>query len=277
MLKEEFRRAFFSWAFVLALVITSVCFAIGLKEYGPPVSPFIRPEEQYLYPFTQNAFDAFLCAMGLEGPFVLFAPLIAVLPFAASFITDRSSGYITFILSRTSFRRYRTSKHVANLLAGGVSTSLPLLVGYGIINIFYPRGFPPVPVTPSEGWVNVRLPWVNANGTFGYLYRTKPDLYIIFLIGLAFLWGAAWATAGLATSSFIHNKYRALVAPFLLYVVVDFVTQVLGIAEWSPLFNFVPVLYKTTSPVTTFTELGALFLLSTLGVFALAKKKHVYE
>ena len=277
MLKEEFRRAFLSWAFVLALVITSVCFAIGLKEYGPPISPFTRPEERYLYPFEQNAFDAFLWAMGLGGPLALFAPLIAALPFAASFITDRSSGYITFILSRTSFRRYRTSKYVANLLAGGVSTSLPLLVGYGIINIFYKRGLPPIPVSPSEEWVGARLPWVNANGTFGYLYRTKPDLYIFFLIGLVFLWGAAWAMAGLATSSFIHNKYRALVAPFLLYVVVDFFLQNIGKPEWSPLFNLVPVLHKTTSPVTTFTELGALFLLSTLGVFALAKKKHVYE
>jgi ABC-type transport system involved in multi-copper enzyme maturation permease subunit len=276
MLKEEFRRAFFSWAFLLAIVITSVCFAIGLKEYGPPVSPFIRPEEQYLYPFAQNAFDAFLCAMGLMGPLVFFAPLIAALPFAASFITDRSSGYITFILSRTSFRRYRTSKYIANLLAGGVSTSLPLLVGYGIINIFYKRGFQPIPAL-GEAWVNVRIPWVNANGTFGYLYRTKPDLYIFFLIGLAFLWGAAWATAGLAVSSAVHNKYRALVAPFLLYVVAHFVISVLGVPEWSPLNNFVPVLYKTTSPVTTFTELGVLFLLSTLGVFALAKKKHVYE
>jgi ABC-type transport system involved in multi-copper enzyme maturation permease subunit len=276
MLKEEFRRAFFSWAFLLAIVITSVCFAIGLKEYGPPVSPFIRPEEQYLYPFAQNAFDAFLFAMGLMGPLVFFAPLIAALPFAASFITDRSSGYITFILSRTSFRRYRTSKYIANLLAGGVSTSLPLLVGYGIINIFYKRGFQPIPAL-GEAWVNVRIPWVNANGTFGYLYRTKPDLYIFFLIGLAFLWGAAWATAGLAVSSAVHNKYRALVAPFLLYVVAHFVISVLGVPEWSPLNNFVPVLYKTTSPVTTFTELGVLFLLSTLGVFALAKKKHVYE
>jgi hypothetical protein len=277
MLKEEFRRAFFSWAFVLALVITSVCCAIGLKDYGPPVSPFIRPEEQYLYPFVQNAFDAFLWAMSLSGPFAILAPLIAVLPFAASFITDRSSGYITFILSRTSFRRYRTSKYIANLLAGGVSTSLPLLVGYGIINIFYPRGFPPVPVTPSEGWVNVRLPWVNANGTFGYLYRTKPDLYIFFLIGLAFLWGAAWATAGLSLSLVTRNKYHVLAAPFVLYMIAHFVATVLRIAEWSPLFNFAPVLYKTTSPVTTFTELEALFLLSTLGVFALAKKKHVYE
>jgi ABC-type transport system involved in multi-copper enzyme maturation permease subunit len=275
MLKEEFRRAFFSWAFVLALVITSVCFAIGLKEYGPPVSPFIRPEERYLYPFVQNAFDAFLWAMGLGGPFVLLAPLIAVLPFAASFITDRTSGYITFILSRTSFRRYRASKYVANLLAGGVSTSLPLLVGYGIINIFYKRGLPPVPA-PGEPWVNACLPWVNANGTFGFLYRTKPDLYIFFLIGLVFLWGAAWATAGLATSSILHNKYRALATPFLLYVIVDFILQIIGRAEWSPLLNLAPVVYKTTSPATTFTELGALFLLSTIGVFAFAKKKHIY-
>src|SRR5450830_1088953 len=275
MLKEEFRRAFFSWAFVLALVITSVCFAIGLKDYGGPVAP-LRPEDRDLFPFDRNAFDAFIYAAGMGGRLALFAPLIAVLPFAASFITDRTSGYITFILSRTSFHRYRTSKYVANLLAGGVSTSLPLLVGYGIINIFYKRGLPPIPA-PGEAWVGARLPWVNANGTFGYLYRTKPDLYIFFLIGLAFLWGAAWATAGLAVSSAVHNKYRALVAPFLLYVVAHFVISVLGVPEWSPLNNFVPVLYKTTSPVTTFTELGALFLLSTLGVFALAKKKHVYE
>lgn len=276
MLKEEFRRAFFSWAFVLALAITSVCFAVGLKEYGPPVSRFIRPEDRYLHPFVENAFDAFLCAMDLMGPLVYFAPLIAMLPFAASFIMDRSSGYITFILSRTSFRRYRTSKYIANLLAGGVSTSLPPLIGYGIINIFYRRGLPPIPA-PGEAWVNVRLPWVNAHGTFGYLYRTKPDLYIIFLIGLAFLWGAAWATAGLSLSLVTRNRYHVLAAPFVLYMIAHFVTTVLRIAQWSPLFNFAPVLYKKTSPVTTFTELGVLFVLSTVGVFALAKKKRIYE
>src|SRR5450830_668607 len=276
MLKEEFRRAFFSWAFVLALVITSVCFAIGLKDYGGPVAP-LRPEDRDLFPFDRNAFDAFIYAAGMGGFFAIFAPLIAALPFAASFITDRSSGYITFILSRTSFRRYRTSKYVANLLAGGVSTSLPLLVGYGIINIFYRRGFPPVPV-PGEAWDNVRIPWVNANGTFGYLYRTKPDLYIFFLIGLAFLWGAAWATAGLAVSSAVHNKYYALVAPFAFYIIAHFVIGgISAIAGWSPLNNFVPFLLKTTSPMTAFTELGALFVLSTMGVFVLAKKKHVYE
>jgi hypothetical protein len=275
MLKEEFRRAFFSWTFVLALVITSVCFAIGLKEYGPPVSPFIRPEERYLYPFVQNAFDAFLWAMGLGGPLALFAPLIAEIPFAASFITDRTSGYITFILSRTSFRRYCVSKYAANMLAGGTCLAAPLLVGYGIINIFYKRGLPPVPA-PGEPWVGARLPWVNANGTFGFLYRTKPDLYIFFLIGLVFLWGMAWATAGLALSAAMHNRYRAVATPFILYMIAHFVVGALRIAQWSPLFNLLPVLYKTTSPLTTFTELGALFLLSTLGVFAFAKKKHIY-
>jgi hypothetical protein len=273
MLKEEFRRAFFSWAFLLAIVITIIFFAIGIKEYGPPITPFLDLEE---YPFTQNAFDAFLFGMGLRGALPFFAPLIAVLPFAVSFITDRSSGYITFILSRTSFRKYFTSKYFANLLAGGMSISLPLLLGYGVVNIFYPRGFQPIPAL-GEAWDNVRIPWVNANGTFGYLYRTKPDLYIFFLIGLAFLWGAIWATAGLSLSSVVHNKYHVLAAPFVLYMIAHFVTTVLWIAGWSPLFNFAPFLYKRTSSITTFVELGALFIVSTICVVAFAKKKHVYE
>ena len=41
--------------------------------------------------------------------------------------------------------------------------------------------------------------------------------------------------------------------------------------------GFALVLHKTMSLVTTFTELGALFLRSILGIFALAKKRRVYE
>ena len=41
--------------------------------------------------------------------------------------------------------------------------------------------------------------------------------------------------------------------------------------------GFALVLHKTMSLVTTFAELGALFLRSILGVFVLAKKRRVYE
>ncbi len=269
MLKEEFRRAFFSWLFLLAIAITIILFAIGIISYGGPVDPYADNSN----PFSRNAFDAFIYGMGLAGPLPLFAPLITVLPFAASFITDRSSGYISFILSRTSFRKYITSKFFANLLAGGISISLPLLLGYGVINIFYLRGLTPVPA-PGEPWINPSLAWAQGRGPFGYLYRTKPDLYIFSLIGIAFLWGATYATLGMALSLFIHNKYSALATPFVLYIIAHFI---IWMERWSPLYNFAPFMIKTTSYITTFGEIGIIFIISTICIFMFAKKKRVYE
>ena len=270
MLKEEFRRAFFSWSFLLAIAITFAAAIFGLLEYGPPVSPFSDPVK---YPFINNAFDGFIYG-AYYWVLPAIAPLIAVLPFAASLITDRSSGYVTFILSRTSFRKYITSKFFANLLAGGISISIPLLIMYGVINIFYPRGFPPV-TAPGEARIG-RIPYT-LPGPMTYLYRTKTDLYVFFLIGLSFIFGATYASLGLALSLFLHNRYVALATPFILYQIGSFVMNMLGKAEWSTVMTLIPFSYKTTSWLTVFGELGAIFLISAVCLFKFAKKKRVYE
>ncbi|MGC8691263.1 MAG: hypothetical protein ACP5SP_07480 [Caldisericum sp.] len=272
MLKEEFRRAFFSWSFLLAIAITFASTIVALLEYGPPVSRFCNPAE---YPFINNAFDAFIYG-AYYWVLPAIAPLIAVLPFAASLITDRSSGYVTFILSRTSFRKYITSKFFANLLAGGISISIPLLIIYGVINIFYPRGFPPVPA-PGEAWVNVRIPYVSLPGPMGYLYLTKTDLYVFFLIGLSFIFGATYASLGLALSLFLHNKYVALATPFVLYMIGGMVADMLGKSAWNPTNTLMPFFCHTTSWLSLFGELGAIFLISVVCLFMFAKKKRVYE
>ncbi len=272
MLKEEFRRAFFSWSFLLAIAITFAAAIVGLLEYGPPVSPFSNPAE---YPFVNNAFDAFIYG-AYYWVLPALAPLIAVLPFGDSLITDRSSGYISFILSRTSFRKYITSKFFANLLAGGISLSIPLLIMYGVINIFYLRGFGPVP-TPGEAWVGGRIPYAALPGPMGNFYRVKPDLYVSFLIGLSFIFGAVYASLGLALSLFLHNRYVALATPFILYQIGSFAMNILGKAEWSTVMTLMPFSYKTTSWLTVFGELGAIFLISAICIFKFAKKKRVYE
>jgi hypothetical protein len=272
MLKEEFRRAFLSWKFLLAVVIAFISAVFGLLEYGPPVSPFSDPAE---YPFVNNAFDGFIYG-AYYWILPALAPLIAVLPFGDSFITDRSSGYVTFILSRTSFRNYIASKYFANLLAGGISMSILLLIMYGIINIFYPRGLPPVPA-PDKPWVNIRISYVSLPGPLGYLYRTKTDLYVFFLIGLSFIFGATYATLGLALSLFIHNRYVALATPFILYMIGGVVADMLGKSAWNPANTLMPFSCHTTSWLSLFGELGAIFLISSICLFMFAKKKRVYE
>lgn len=272
MLKEEFRRVFFSWSFLLAIAITFAAAVIGLLEYGPPVSRFCNPVE---CPFFQNAFDGFIYG-AYYWVLPLLAPLIAVLPFGDSFITDRSSGYISFILSRTAFRKYITSKFFANLFAGGISLSIPFLIMYGIINIFYARGLPPVP-PPGKAWVNVRIPYVNLPGPMGHFYRVNPDLYIFFLVGLSFTFGATYASLGLALSLFFHNRYIVLATPFIIYQIGSFIMNMLGKAEWSPIMTLIPFSYKTTSWLSVFGELGAIFLISAACWFIFTNRKRIYE
>jgi len=270
LLKEEFRRAFFSWKFLLAIALTLIADIFGLLEYGPPVSPF---EDPVKYPFIQNAFDGFIYG-AYYWVLPALAPLIAVLPFGDSFITDRSSGYVSFILSRTSFRKYITSKFFANLLAGGISLSIPLLIMYGVINIFYLRGFPPV-TAPGEARI-ARIPYT-LPGPMAYLYRTKTDLYVFFLIGLSFIFGAVYASLGLALSLFLHNRYVALATPFVLYMIGGMVANMLGKSAWNPTNTLMPFSCHTTSWLSLFGELGAIFLISTICIFIFAKKKRVYE
>jgi len=47
----------------------------------------------------------------------------------------------------------------------------------------------------------------------------------------------------------------------------------LGKGKWSPVFTLIPFHYKTTSSLTVFGELGAIFLISAICIFIFAKKE----
>lgn len=172
-----------------------------------------------------------------EGPLTLLVPLIAVLPFAASYVLDRTGGYLRHVLVRSSYRRYFLAKFVANLLAGGLAVALPLLLFYGFTNLTLPRGFPPVHES--------RIPFERLSGPLGYLYRPAPDLYIFFLIGVGFIFGATYLA-------------------------------VLWLEEWRPPVTFIPHDVNSTSWLTVFGQLGGVFAVSVICLWVLARKDRVY-
>jgi len=258
MLRAELYRAFWNRSFLLALVLGVLSLWYGLSEYseGPKDIPGAHP-------FNDNAYDAFIWAE--EGPLSLLVPLIPVLPFAASCALDRTTGYLRHVLVRSSYRRYFLAKFVVNLLVGGLAVALPLLLLFGYTNLAWPRGLAPV----NEA----RLPFERLPGPLGYLYRPAPDLYIFFLIGLGFIFGATYATLGLAFSSFVNNRYVVLATPFLLYNVANFVLAVLRLEEWTPPATFVPFGINTTSWLTVFGELGGIFVASVVCLLVLARRR----
>ena len=260
MLRAELYRAFLNWSFLLALVLGVLLLAYGLSDYsaGPKDIPGTHP-------FLYNAYDAVIWA---EDLLALLAPLIAVLPFADSYALDRTSGYLRHVLVRSWHRRYLSAKFAANVLAGGLAVALPLLFLFAYANLAYPRGFPPV--------AESRFPFDYLPGPLGNLYRTTPGLYVLFLIGLGFIFGATYATFGLAISCFVNNRYSVLATPFLLYHVASFVLPVLRLGGWTASATFAPWMVKGTSWLTVFGELGGIFMVSVVCLLVLGRKDRVY-
>jgi len=258
MWKTEFQRAFLGIPFWLAVVIGTLLCMIGLSSYfeGPNVIPGAHP-------FYRNAYEAWLFAYA-EGPtalFVILAPLLAVLPHADAYVMDRTTGYLRFVLLRVPRWRYFLMRLAVVALSGGIATALPLIITFGITNLMLPRGLPPR--SPGE---------LEPVSFLNVVYWSNPDVFVFIATGLAFLFGAVYATFGFAVSAYVDKRYLALVTPFVFYHVTNFVLAALGLEEWTPLGMWVPFGITTSTAFSVFAQL-MLMLTATLLAFALRETR----
>lgn len=262
MFRAELYRAFWNRNLLLAIGLGLALLAYWLTPYCP-LGPL--PGDA---PFVCNAYDGFIWA--LEGPIGLVVPLLAVLPFADSLCLDRQSGYLRNIFSRCSYHRYLGVKCLVNLAAGGIALTVPLLALFIATNLLFPRGIMPADQSRI-------IPGGYPSGPFSTWYRSMPDLYILSRIGLGFVFGATYATVGLALALFINNRYIVLATPFVAYMLANFVLTALGLMEWSPPFTLTPEIVLTTSALTVFGELGAIFIASVVCILIFGTRARVAE
>lgn len=261
MIKEELYRAFWNRSLLLSLLLGFALLVYGLSDYCT------FPDMPGAHQFDCNSYDAVIWAQ--KGIISLIVPLLAVLPFADSYLSDRLNGYVNSVLLRTTWRHYLSAKFLANLLAGGVAVALPILLLFAYTIGAYPRGI--LPIEQSRTVVG-GIP----DGPFASFYRPSPALYIFLLAGLAFIFGTVYATLGLAVSALTRSRYIVLATPFLLYHIANFVLAVLQLEEWTPPATFISDAAATANSYSVFSELGGIFLVSTVIVVLLARKERLY-
>jgi len=256
MLKEELFRAFRGRRFWLACVFGLLACYIGMGFYfeGKAIPGL---------PFERNPYEAFLQTIaGPSGVIALLAPLVVVLPFADSYALDKDSGYLKFVLLRTGdTQQYYNAKFAANAVAGGTALFIPLAATFAYLWYTFPHGLSQAAKTNPLG------------GLLGGVFPTAPALYISFLMLLAFIFGVVYASLGLALSSSITNRYVVLATPFLLYNIGNLVLAILGLTNWTPPTTLVPHTVSTTSWITVFIPLLAIFAGSRRAWNSLSKKE----
>ena len=188
-LRASLRQAIFSRGFVISTVGTALI--LLLSSVQGILSAFRSAE--LLSPGYHS--DLIMGALSSET-MALALPILAALPYTASFIDDVKSGFIKEYLPRTTVPRYIVGKAVGCAVSGGLALALGILAAYGFAALM----FLPMEAYPKAG--------ETVPNYFGNLMETA----LMF-----FASGAFWSLTGLTFAALTNSKYMAYASPFVLF------------------------------------------------------------
>lgn len=135
----------------------------------------------------------------VSDTFVFALPVLAAIPFTASYVDDIRSGFVKEYLPRTRVRDYIAGKLAGCMVSGGLCLVLGIVIFYALTAlVFLPMEAAAPGQVPAEVWL-------------------AP---LITRCILAFAQGTLWSLAGMTMAALTGSRYMAYAAPFILYYVL---------------------------------------------------------
>ena len=241
ILKTELKRAFQNKYLLFALLIG---FAISIWQTVEHVIPLLQYQTTDLSMLKggmpHTVFNKWLggSTYFLQTTlYYIIVPLIATIPFGASFYQDRKSGYLKNIFTRTDKKQYYRAKYATVFLSGGVAGVTPLLFNFLSTALLLPLIYPKVTAGTFP---------IAESGLFSALYYEKPYLYLLFYLIMNFIFFGLLATIALGVGQYVNNYFVVLLTPFLFYVFFMFVTTLSGFGRLNMQVFLQPASSSTT-------------------------------
>lgn len=273
MWKIECKRAFCNKWFILSLLLGcafTVSQGFVLWQEYKMVQGYSQYEKMQ-YELPVSLFSRYI---GLEGfsvqssLFFLLIPILAVIPYAHSFLEDSKSGYLKSILLRTKKFNYMFSKCSAAFLAAGTAVVIPLLINLLLTAMM----FPAIPQSAGEGYgftVNTWDLWHN-------LFYYHPFMYVLVFLLIDFVYAGLFALLSVVATFFIKKQFIILLFPFLLYEGVSLLATQFGAYSADPNWFLRGAQVFTYHPAILFGGMGILILLAVPLLIIRTKKMEVY-
>ena len=228
MLKVEIKRAFINRLFLVSLIIGCIISILQVVERALPYASGIDLYPNQYPPSLYNSCIGLSFSMW-SSIFYFVYPLLAAIPYADSFLTDKKSGYLENIYTRGKKLNYLISKFVAVFLSGGFVVLLPLLLNILLTALCVPAVIPDA----STGFFPI----------FGYatganIYYSTPIVYVLLFQILMFITAGVLSCSALLFSFVVKYKYIVLITPFLLFIAITYGSMLFSqgnsfnISEW---------------------------------------------
>lgn len=213
-LHVDLRRAFINYKFPLSICMCALIYLLGcMSEIG-------ATDILYILGSSLN-----------NGAFSHMLPLVAVIPYASSFLEDKNTGYLVFVNQRVTARQYLNARFTSVVLAGALSTVLGMLIFLMIAPLVFPYA---------------ELPKGNTTAYYAYMQDVVSNhnwtFYLSYYAYLQFISGMFWSAIALTISVFMNNAQ-------LLYLMVVIMNEVLSRILFS--FNLVHFTCLATGAVNS--------------------------
>ncbi|WP_027964956.1 hypothetical protein [Halalkalibacillus halophilus] len=251
----ELKKSIFSSRFLLVFVLVIfLIVAAGYDQINFALSAGFD-DMGALYFFT----------LGHASPTSLLgvlAPIIVTIPYAHTYALERNTGFIREISFRVEKRKYLWAKFWANFVTGGLIIFLPLSIIYVIYIIVF--GVYPFP-NPSAG-------------PLGHLAVESPTIYGFFIIIISTIFGAVYASIGIAVSSLFHKTIISHIVPFMVFLLPAFIFPFIGLDRIEPSTTWSPNLNANTTLLGVLSQLSFLLITSLcIYSYGIRKKGVLYE
>ena len=181
---SELRRAVTARPFAIASLGTAVCVLIG--AFSDVFAVFTVGADMF------GAHRVILLNALRSDVMLLAVPILAAIPFAASFSEDLKSGFIKQYLTRTDTGSYLFGKGFASMLSGGLAILLGIITAFFVLFLV---------LSPLE--------------YFGQKAVESLMPKVLKYCVIFFICGCLWAGVGLIASALFNNVYLAYAAPFI--------------------------------------------------------------
>lgn len=223
LIRMELRKALYNKWFTISLLIGCSLAIISAVLILVPYYNGLRspmPGSMYTYPNIRSSF-CFWMNVELQTPtsplFYRLAPLLAIIPYTWSLLSEMQSGYINQIYVRVPRMHYVAAKSIAVFVAGGCIGSIPQVLNFLIHTVFVPSRMPSILDSFYTG--------MGTENLWSWFFFNTPLLFVLFYSLLGFLLCGLWALLCLNLSFFVKNRVVLITTPYLMLMIIQFINE----------------------------------------------------
>lgn len=204
-----------------------------------------------------------------SSPIPLLFPILLLPLYAGSYANERKNNYLKYVRPRTVISEYVLAKGIVN---AAVTFAVVFLM------IFIPLLFIQY-IDPLIGYIHYEVEPIRtvSVGTFEIIAQKS-----VFLYGVIYsLWvginGALYMTIAYLLTICLKNRFVALSTPFLWWFVMHFITSILWIEKFSPIYTVFPFSITAQSMWTIFVPFIILILIIATLIAYIKKARKVWD